>query len=340
MVSQFCTKEEKNCHHEAWLGLRLARFLSYPYNPAVFSEKHDRVNRRRLLAVMAGASTALLPLASKGEERFASHEWMDLRLPGSAQLARRATVFTPKESRGTPLPVLVLLHGLGETGNDRDGAYAWVERYGLLSSYERLWQPPVERTLSRQRFLVPERSRAINRELSLHPFRGMVLVCPYTPNVFRMNTSQALDDYADWIVQVLLPEVRSRTPVRSEMRWTGIDGCSLGGFISYQVFFRKPEAFYSCGAVQAAFGKGAASSYADTFKEIVERHGLRRIHIETSTSDPYHDANVLLSQQLSRRGIEHQLRVPPGPHNQPWLIEAGTLEMLLWHDRQLWASNR
>jgi enterochelin esterase-like enzyme len=263
---------------------------------------------------------------------------MDLRLPGSARLAKRATVFTPKVSRGAPLPVLVLLHGLGETGNDRDGAYAWVERYGLASSYERLLQPPVERTLRRQLYLRPPRSRAINRELSLRPFRGMILVCPYTPNVFRMNTTQALDDYAAWIVEVLLPEVRARTPARAGMRWTGLDGCSLGGFISYQVFQRRPEAFFTCGGVQAAIGKAVAPQYAQRIHDIVQRLGPRRIHVETSSQDPYHDANVELARELSRRGIEHQLRVPPGPHNQPWLIEAGTLEMLLWHDRQLWSS--
>lgn len=264
---------------------------------------------------------------------------MDLRLPGDPRLARRATVLTPKSSRGTPLPVLVLLHGLGETGNDRDGAYAWVERYGLASSYERLLHPPVERTLRRQLYLRPPRSQAINRELSLHPFRGMILVCPYTPNVFRMNTTQALDDYAAWIVEVLLPEVRARTPARSQMRWTGLDGCSLGGFISYQVFQRRPEAFFTCGGVQAAIGEGAAPQYAQRIHDIVQRLGPRRIHIETSSQDPYHDANVKLAEELSRRGVQHQLRVPPGPHNQPWLIEAGTLEMLLWHDRQLWPAD-
>jgi hypothetical protein len=234
--------------------------------------------------------------------------------------------------------VLVLLHGLGETGNDRDGAYAWVERYGLVSSYQRLLRPPVERGLRRLQFLSPQRAETINRELALHPFRGMILVCPYTPNVFKMNTASAIDDYAAWLVEVLLPEVRQRTPARSEPRATGLDGCSLGGFISYRVFQRRPESFFTCGGVQAAIGKGVASQYADRIQEIVQRVGPRRIHVETSSQDPYHDANVAFARELARRGLEHQLRVSAGPHNQPWLIEVGTLEMLLWHDRQLWSA--
>lgn len=293
------------------------------------------LGRRTMLASLAGLSAVGATGRARAALALPEHELMDLRVPGSAQLGRRATVFTPKRSRGAPLPVLVLLHGLGETGNERDGAYAWAERYGLLTSYERLLGPPVDRGLRRKSFLRAPRAEAIHRQLAMHPFRGMVLVCPYTPNVFRMNTAQALDDYAAWLVEVLLPEVRSRTPVRNGMRWTGLDGCSLGGFISFQVFQRRPEAFFTCGGVQAAIGKGIGTQYAQRFHDIVQRLGPRRFHVETSTEDPYHDANVELARQLARRGLDHRLRVPPGPHNQPWLIEVGTLEMLLWHDRQL-----
>ncbi|MCU0692581.1 MAG: hypothetical protein MUF54_14365 [Polyangiaceae bacterium] len=42
-----------------------------------------------------------------------------------------------------------------------------------------------------------------------------------------------------------------------------------------------------------------------------------------------------LARALQERGLDATLCVPPGPHNQPWLQEVGTLEVLLWHDRQL-----
>lgn len=294
------------------------------------------VGRRAVLASLAGLSV----IGSEGRARadlgLDEHEIMDLHVSGNARLGKRATVFTPKSNRGGLFPILVLLHGLGETGNERDGVYAWAQRYGLLSSYRRLLRSSVMDGVSRSNgYLRVSRAEQLDRQLMLHPFRGMVLVCPYTPNVFAMNTSSALDEYAAWIVEVLLPEVRSRTPTREGMRWTGIDGCSLGGFVSYHVFQRRPEAFFTCGGVQAAIGKAAAVEHAERFRSAVERVGLRRIHLETSTQDPYHDANVELARLLGRSGVEHELRVSPGPHNQPWLIEVGTLEMLLWHDRQL-----
>ncbi len=297
------------------------------------------LSRRALLAGLGGA-VALPPGRATAADPWPDHDLMDLRLPGSRRLGRRTTVWIPKACRGAPLPVLILLHGLGETSHERAGAYAWAERYGMASSYQRLLRPPVERGLSRLRYLRASRAEAINRQLTLKPFRGMILVCPYTPNVFKMNTPRALDDYAAWLVDVVLPEVRARTPARTDTRATGLDGCSLGGFISFKVFQRRPEAFFTIGGVQAAIGAGAARPYAKRFEQIVARHGPRRIHVETSGQDPYHDANVALARELERRGLRHELRVPPGPHNQPWLIEVGTLEMLLWHDRHLWNSGR
>ncbi|MEM9692100.1 MAG: hypothetical protein AAGA56_06125 [Myxococcota bacterium] len=55
--------------------------------------------------------------------------------------------------------------------------------------------------------------------------------------------------------------------------------------------------------------------------------------LETSRQDAFVDLNRRLSQQLKKRSVEHDWLMPPGPHNQPFLRESGTLEMLLWHER-------
>ena len=300
---------------------------------------HRRIDRRRFSRILAlGAAGFLAPRpAFSGEPSLPDHDRIDLRLPGNPQLARRATALVPKRCPDTSaLPVLILLHGLGETTNERDGVYAWAERYGLISSYARLLRPPAARGIRRLRFLRPERAQQLDRELASRPFRGLITVCPFTPNVFKLNTPRALDDYAAWLVDVLLPEVRRRTPASPSARATGLDGCSLGGFMSFEVFQRRPEAFFTCGGVQAAIGPATGERYARNIAAIIQRHGPRRIHVETSDGDPYHDANAAFAKALEREGIAHAFRAPPGPHNQPWLQEIGTLEMLLWHDRQLW----
>jgi enterochelin esterase-like enzyme len=164
----------------------------------------------------------------------------------------------------------------------------------------------------------------------------MVFVCPYTPNIWKLpNPQKALDRLTDWLGGVLLPEVRARTPAVIDEARTSVDGCSLGGFVGIQVFVRRPYLFAACGSVQAALSTGGTPALADRFAAALAAAGPRPIHLQTSRDDPFRAANVALSRELRRAHVAHELVVLPGPHDQPWLREAGTLEMLLWHDRAL-----
>ncbi|HVY44627.1 MAG TPA: hypothetical protein VHB21_02060, partial [Minicystis sp.] len=111
-----------------------------------------------------------------------------------------------------------------------------------------------------------------------------------------------------------------------------LDGCSLGGYVGLEVFLRRPDAFVAWGGVQSAFGAHRAPAYGAALASAVAR-APRPLHVETSEGDPFHDANVALAKELARRGVPHELSVLPGPHDQPWLREAGTVDMLFWHDR-------
>ena len=73
--------------------------------------------------------------------------------------------------------------------------------------------------------------------------------------------------------------------------------------------------------------------YVERLKEIFARLGTRPIHLETSSQDPFLDVNRAFHKALGAAGIASTLTVGNGPHDQPWLREAGTLEMLLFHDR-------
>jgi enterochelin esterase-like enzyme len=222
---------------------------------------------------------------------------------------RRFTLVVPKHiAAGEKVPLVILLHGLGETTDPRAGAFAWVERYGLVSSYERL----------RQR--VPT-------------LRGLVMACPYMPNV--AGSSEALDAYGRWLTQVLVPRVRREAPVLEGDRKTTIGGCSLGGYVSLEVFLRRPESFGAWGGVQTAIGESSAARNAERLALAVATDGgaPRALSLVTSTEDPFRKANEALSRALVQRGVAHELRVLPGPHTQPWLRESGTLETLLFHAR-------
>jgi len=257
----------------------------------------------------------------------------ELVLEGERDLARRALLLRPRrDSAAPPLPLLVLLHGLGETGNERAGLEAWSRRYGLIAAYERLSRPPVGRILNHPRYLTDTHLTAINEELAQRPFAGMALVCPVTPNVYKhRSTSRALDRYADWLGTVLLPAVRAACPIAEGRDHLAIDGCSLGGFIALEVMKRRPEQFGTLGMVQGAIGLASVESHADALRSLP---GLRRVRLGTSSQDPYRRANEALAEALARQGVGVHLEVTPGPHDQPWLREVGTLSMLKWHDQE------
>jgi enterochelin esterase-like enzyme len=292
-----------------------------------------RATRRSFLGALA--ATVATRIANADVATAADIEVHDLALPGDRTLGQRMSLVVPRKIAPTKsAPLLVLLHGLGETGDQRMGAFAWLERYGLESTLERLGHLPITRTTKRGDF-TDEHLRAVNADLVAAPFAGFVIACPYTPNVNRApNVNVALDAYTQWITDVVIPHARRRASITDDPARIAIDGCSLGGFVAIEVFLRSPRTFGALGTVQAAIGTHRAAPYAERLAAVIKQHGPRAIHIETSSADPFRAANEALSVELSKRHIPHDAIVLPGPHDQPWLREVGTLEMLRWHDRR------
>jgi hypothetical protein len=310
-----------------------------------------RLGRRRFLAGCAEvtASTAAAGLgppsaaAQTSADGFASRTPPDFHVSdleeGSASeraLAGRFTLFVPNHlGKDERVPLLVLLHGLGETGDKTTGVYAWVERYGLGTSYARLRRPPITRTSRRVELWSDARLAAINADLRARPFRGMAVACPYTPSLGRLPDGE-MERYASWIADVVVPRARREAPVVIPDRaHTAIDGVSLGGYVGLEVFLRRPETFCAWGGVQSALNVSRIGGYADRLAAVVGRAGSTSIHIETSEADVFRETNTALAGALQRRGVPHDLVVLPGQHDQVFLRESGTLEMLLWHDRRM-----
>jgi hypothetical protein len=299
-------------------------------------------------AALLGASPSVRADAAGPADAYASRtppdfDVLDLAVEGDRSLARRFTLFRPRHlAPGERVPLLVLLHGLGETGDPGMGVYAWVERYGLGTCYARLRRPPIARTSRVTALLTDARLARINAALAAAPFRGMAIACPYTPAVGKLpNPAAALDTYASWIADVVIPRARKEAPIASDPALVAIDGVSLGGYLSFEVFVRRPDAFGGVGGVQGAFNVGRIQGYADKLAGLLKAPvgGRTAVHLETSEADPFREVNQGLAAALGRRGVAHDLVVLPGPHDQVFLRESGTLEMLLWHDRR-WAALR
>jgi predicted esterase len=301
-----------------------------------------RLLRRDLLgASLAASAVALLPdvaFAGPAASLPSSEELepFDVALPGS-KIAHRCLLLVPRGTK--PSRLLVLCHGLGETVSEAVGIRAWAERYGLLSAYHRLSSPPISALFSDKRLYDAELGRKINDGLSRSPFRGFAIACPFTPNVYKApSTDVALERYAAWIHDTLLPELKARLSLGPERSRVAIDGVSLGGYVSLEVFLRRPEPFGAVGTVQGAFGTALGEIYASRLEKVFKASSPRFVRVATSSQDPFKAGATRLSERLREKGIDVTFSLTKGPHDQLWLREMGTLELLYDHSRHFEAG--
>ena len=226
------------------------------------------------------------------------------------------------------IPLLVLLHGLGETADERLGAYAWVEKYGLGSAWQRLKRPPIQPLGPRGEW-TPARLAEVNAELEARPFRGFAMACPFMPNP---KGPGEVDAYARWIADALLPRARAEARVAEGPEGTYLAGVSLGGYVALEVLARRGDVFGAWAGVQTAIGTWAAPRYAARIAEATRGRRVPLLLL-TSTQDHWRSSSEALDAAFGARGLAREHRVLPGPHDQPWLREAGTIETLLWFDR-------
>ncbi|AKV04093.1 putative esterase [Labilithrix luteola] len=258
----------------------------------------------------------------------------NLRLLDVTEGGRRFVLLVPRYlAPAQRLPLVVLLHGLGETTNERLGAYAWLEKYGLGSAWQRLKRPPIERTSTRGEW-TDARLDEVNAELAKRPFRGFVMACPFMPNP---SGPSDLDAYARWIERSLLPRARAESNALDDAAHTYLAGVSLGGYVALEMLVRMPHAFGAWAGVQTAIGTWAAPGYAEKLAQAWQptssSSSARPMLILTSTQDQWRTSSEALERALRAKNIPSTYRVIPGPHDQPWLREAGTIETLLWLDR-------
>jgi hypothetical protein len=277
---------------------------------------------------------ALLSSAAGTAAEAVELEERELEVPGE-RLARRCLLLLPKAPSGRER-LVVLFHGLGETVSQPLGIRAWADRYGLVGAHARLSKPPVARIFSDVKYLTDERITSLNQALVAAPFRGLALACPFTPNVFRQpSTAGALDRYAAWVADGLLPALAKELGRSPHALAPAVDGVSLGGYVSLEVFLRRPEAFAAVGTTQGAFRAPLADVYAARFGKAFESVGRKPVRVATSGWDGGRSASERLARLLGERGFDATLSVPPGPHDQRWLREVGSLELLYHYDRIL-----
>jgi iron(III)-salmochelin esterase len=233
-------------------------------------------------------------------------------------------------------PVLIALHGRGESlKGSRRGARGWIDDYDLERAMQRVSAPPL-RSRDFQGYVGRERLRRINRALADQPYSGLIVVCPFLPDVLRReNAFKQAEPLAAFIVDVLLPRVYEKTPALGTPASTGIDGVSLGGRAALLVGFTRPGAFGAVGALQAAIDGSEIERFAELGARALSDNPNLSLRLLTSDKDHFLRVNERLSAVLKERGVQHRYSRVQGTHSYRFNRGPGAIEMLLFHDRVL-----
>jgi hypothetical protein len=248
--------------------------------------------------------------------------------------AQTAAILVPTWDEGARFPMVVALHGRGEAlkGPDR-GAFGWPEDYALARAIQRICSPPL--TLEDyEGFAEPAQLAKINAELAARPYAGLIVACPYLPDI-DLRSDAAAKAYGRWLVSSFLPRVRRETPALEMPEATGIDGVSLGGATALRVGFAFPEQFGAVGALQPAVAPDDAQMWTELARAARAKRPTLPLRIMTSRDDYYKAAINRLSRAWNDGGVEHSFVEVVGPHDYPFNRGPGAFELLSWHDRVL-----
>ena len=234
------------------------------------------------------------------------------------------------------LPVLIAMHGLGESekGPER-GARGWLDDYHLSKALERLQAPPIT-NVDYQRLGGTARRRELNAVLDAHPYEGLIVVMPYTPNILEPDRSlEGADALGRFLVEQVVPKVHDETPALTETHSTGIDGVSLGGRAALLVGLAHPDRFGVVGSLQAAIYPHEIDGLVSRVRSARARNPKQQLRLLTSSGDFYRGTLDKLSRALTRERLVHHFIVVEGPHAYAFNRGPGVYEMLVFHDRAL-----
>jgi hypothetical protein len=239
--------------------------------------------------------------------------------------------WAPPDAR---FPVLVALHGRGEAmKSPAEGALGWPRDYAMVRAFDRLHAPPL-READFEGLVEPAHLTETNDALKKRPFGGLIVACPWLPDVHQAATAD-VTPYARFVLDALLPRVRRDTPALAVPESTGIDGVSLGGILALRIGLTGPDAFGAIGGIQPALGDESTAEWSALAQAARARRPGLRLRLATSQFDYFRDPIFALSRAWTASGVAHDFADLPGPHDYVFNRGPGSIELLLWHDRAL-----
>lgn len=279
----------------------------------------------------ATATLLVVPHAGDAQAARSTLRVDTFELPAPTDVVERSETTWPvtivKSGRGAPTSLLVALHGRGEAlrGPAR-GHLGWLRDYALEEAWaelERQHVPEAFRALA-----TPIDVRRVARRIRGRALRSMAVVLVYTPEIGRDEVGgPRMTAFGRYVVDAVLPAVRSRLGVAIDADHTGIDGVSLGGLVALEVGLTRRDAFASVGALQPAVRERVPATAA------LMRDVPRCLRLASSDADPYLRATRELADALRPRAPALSMIEYRGPHAYSWNRDVGSVELVSFHAR-------
>ena len=250
-------------------------------------------------------------------------------------VSTRTAVLVPSWGAASArFPVLIALHGRGEARKSpAEGALGWPRDYALTHAIERVSAPPLG-PADFEGFVDGIRLDHLNRGLAARPFGGLIVACPYVPDL-DLADDVGIAAFGRFLQTTLLARLRHETPALDSAASTGIDGVSLGGAVALGVGLDSAPSFGAVGTLQPAIDAHDAARWTTRAQAARRVNPALALRLLTSDGDYFRDAVRATSEAWTAGGVTHDFEQVIGPHDYPFNRGPGAIEMLLWHDRVL-----
>ena len=286
--------------------------------------------RRAVLRALVG-----LPLWA-GSSRAATESrtaWIveEHQVPGAAAPLGPVVVLRPRKPRRKKLPMVIALHGRGETAKPpRQGAFGWPSDYGLRAWLEASAEGPVDPSML-SGIGDPRVLAKANARWRKEGAPDVCFVCPYYTDVeaHRPDDARPLMRY---LAEQVVPWAHGALPIEASPAMTSIDGVSLGGYLALRTACEYPTLFRAVGGLQPAMNRSDVGAWRRRLDRAWAANPGLELRLLTSDGDFFQEGVDGLHHALAAAGRKHRYLRVHGPHDYLFNRTFGSLALIDFHE--------
>ncbi len=252
-------------------------------------------------------------------------------VPNAPKPLGPVVVLRPRHPRTKKLPLVITLHGRGETAKaPRDGAFGWANDYGLRTWLESASDGPVAADalsgIGDSRMLVKANARWHKRGAP-----DLCFVCPYYTDV-EVHRPDDARPLMEFLAERVVPWAKATLPIDGRPSACSIDGVSLGGYLALRTACAYPKLFRAAGGIQPAMNRSDVAVWRRRLERAWHEQPSLELRLLTSDGDYFQEGIDELHRVLMAAGHKHHYQRVHGPHDYLFNRTFGSLALIDFHE--------